>query len=152
MLFTLFDGEYYARHCSRDSLPRSPLSYFTLAHARARRNCAKRDYAEKRRNGRVGRFSKDQMRYGNLSLSLSLSLSPSSSFSSLILTWLARRARGRTIDTLIYRRCTTRRDPELYTKRIYRRGGIIIFASPANDSSEKREPRSEQRLGRARTF
>lgn len=39
------------------------------------------------------------------------------------------------------------KDRELYIKRrIYRRGGIIIFAFPANDSSGNRVPSSETRV------
>jgi len=99
------------------------------ARARAR-NCAKRDY---KRNGGTGE-SEDSRKIRCETIIPAYS---SLSFS-------ARGARGRTIDTLIYRACTTRGDPESYTKRrIYRRGGIIIFASPANDSSGNREPRSD---------
>lgn len=77
-------------------------------------------------------------------------LSPSFSSLLLFLSCLLRawyRARGRTIDTVIYCSCAMQRSRVIYIKRrIYRIGGLIIFTSPANDSSGNCEPLSETRV------
>lgn len=126
----------------------------TRSHARAcEYNCAKRDYGRNReeRRGPAGSIAPEDSR--NImrvrlqrSFSFPLSLSFSLSLSKLLraLDLCSRyRARGRTIDTVIYCSCAMRR-----SRVIYKAANLSqrwAFASLANDSSGNSGPLSAKR-------
>lgn len=108
---------YYARRCGHDSPSRPLFSYFTLAHARAcEYNCAKRDYKRNRgTGGPAGSRRKILVTHRAcesivIFLVLSVSVPPRRCCCELS-TCSRYRARGRTIDTVIY--CSCARDAEI---------------------------------------